>query len=61
MFREEGMQISPVTMSRRSPRTAAPPCLPQDIKDSLKENTRLFALGAFTLRLLLLALGLLTF
>jgi hypothetical protein len=44
-------------------RTAAPPCLPLDIKDSLKEDTRLllFALGflleAFCFWLLLLAFG----
>jgi hypothetical protein len=30
MFREAGMQVSLVTMS--------PPCLPLDIKDSLKED-----------------------
>jgi hypothetical protein len=53
MFREAGTQVSPVTMSCLSQRTSAPPCLPLDIKDSLKEDTRLFALGAFALRLLL--------
>jgi hypothetical protein len=52
MFREAGMQVSPVTMSCSSLRTAAPPCLLLDIKDLLK----LFALG-----LLLLAFGLLAF
>jgi hypothetical protein len=37
------MQVSPVTMSRPSPRTAAPPpCLPLVRKDSLKEDVRLF-------------------
>jgi hypothetical protein len=66
-FREAGMQVSPVTMSHPSLRTTAPPCLPLDIKDSLKEDTRLlllgfllqrlFALGAFALRLLLLPFG----
>jgi hypothetical protein len=46
-------------MSRPSPRTAAPPYLPLDRKDSLKEDVRLllwaFVLGvfAFCLRLLL--------
>jgi hypothetical protein len=54
-FREAGMQVSPVTMSRPSPRTAAPPCLPLDIKDSLKEDVRPFALGAFALRILIWA------
>jgi hypothetical protein len=35
MFREVGTLISPVTMSRPSTRTVAPPpCLPMDIKDS---------------------------
>jgi hypothetical protein len=38
------MQISPVTMPPSSPRTAAPPSLPPYIKDSLKEDRRLFAL-----------------
>jgi hypothetical protein len=46
------MQVSPVTMSRPLQRTAAPPCLPLDIKDLLKEDVRLFALGAFALRFL---------
>jgi hypothetical protein len=49
MFREAGMQVSPVTMSCPSPRTAAPPCLPLDIKDSLKEDTRLLLWGLFAL------------
>jgi hypothetical protein len=49
-------------MSRPSLRTATPHCLPLDIKDSLKRDARLFALGllalgAFALRLLLLAFG----
>jgi hypothetical protein len=34
-----------VTMSRGSPRAAAPPCLPLDIKDSLKEDARLLIWG----------------
>jgi hypothetical protein len=43
MFREVGIQVSLVTMSRLSPRTVAlPPCLPLDIKDSLKEEARFF-------------------
>jgi hypothetical protein len=38
-FREVGMQVPLVTMSRPSQRTAAPPpCLPLYIKDSLKED-----------------------
>jgi hypothetical protein len=42
-FREVGMQVSLVTMSRPSPRTVAPPpCLPVDIQDSLKEDARVF-------------------
>jgi hypothetical protein len=48
-FREAGMQVSPVTMSCPSLRTAVPPCLPLDIKDSLKKNLRFFALRAFAL------------
>jgi hypothetical protein len=48
-FREAGTQVSPVTMSCPFPRTTAPPYLPLAIKDSLKENMRLFALGAFAL------------
>jgi hypothetical protein len=43
------MQVSPVTMSHLSPRTAAPPCLPLNIKDSLKEHARLFGFLAFWL------------
>jgi hypothetical protein len=39
------MQVSLVTMSRPSPGTAAPPCLLLDIKDSLKEDVRLFLCG----------------
>jgi hypothetical protein len=35
----EGMQVPLVTMSHPSPRTIAPPpCLPLDIKDSLRED-----------------------
>jgi hypothetical protein len=53
MFREAETQVSPVTMSHPSPRTAVPPCLPLDIKDSLKEDTRVllwgFLLWAFAL------------
>jgi hypothetical protein len=56
MFREAGMQVSPVTMSHPSSRTAAPPCLPLSIKYSLKEDARLLLWG-----LLLLAFGLLAF
>jgi hypothetical protein len=44
-FREVGMQVSPGTMSTSRPslRTVAPPpCLPLDIKDSLKEDTKGF-------------------
>jgi hypothetical protein len=42
-FREVRMQVSLVSVSLPSPRTvAAPPCLPLDIKDSLKEDRRLF-------------------
>jgi hypothetical protein len=49
MFREAGMQFSPVIMSCPSGRTAVPPCLPQGIKDSLKEDPRLFALRVLLL------------
>jgi hypothetical protein len=45
MFREVGTKVSPVTMPRPSPRTAALPCLPLDIKESLKEDWGPFALG----------------
>jgi hypothetical protein len=38
MFREEGIQVSPFTMSSPSPKTAAPSSLPLDMKDSLKED-----------------------
>jgi hypothetical protein len=42
-FREVGMQVSLLTMSHPSLRTVAPPpCLPLDIKDSLKEDKRIF-------------------
>jgi hypothetical protein len=41
-FKEAGMQVSAVTMSRPSPRTVAPPRLPLDIKDLLKKDARLF-------------------
>jgi hypothetical protein len=35
-------------MSHPSPRTVAPPpCLPLDIKDSLKEDVRFFGWGGF--------------
>jgi hypothetical protein len=50
-FREAGTQVSPVTISRPSLRTAASPCLPLGIKDSPREDK------AFCLRLLLLAFG----
>jgi hypothetical protein len=41
--KEVGTQVSPVTISCHSLRTAAPPpCLPLEIKDSLKEDTRFF-------------------
>jgi hypothetical protein len=47
-FREVGMQVSHVTMLCPSPRTVAPPpCLPLDIKDSLKEDSRFFDGGVF--------------
>jgi hypothetical protein len=47
--REAGTQVSPVTMSWASLRTAAPPpCLPLGIKDLLKEEEVLL-LEAFTL------------
>jgi hypothetical protein len=51
-FRESGTQVFPITVSHPSSRTTALPCLPLDIKDSLKEDRRvllwrLFALGAF--------------
>jgi hypothetical protein len=42
-FREVGRQVSLVTMSCPSPRSvAASPCLPLDIKDSLKEEEEVF-------------------
>jgi hypothetical protein len=42
------MQVSPVATSCPSPRTAAPPCLPLGIKDSVKEDMRLFfCFGSF--------------
>jgi hypothetical protein len=45
------MQVSPVTMSCLSPRTVAPPPhLTRDIKDSLKEDARLFDGGVFWLK-----------
>jgi hypothetical protein len=45
-FREAGRQFSLVTMSHPSLRTVAPPpCLPQDIKDLLKEDLRFFVGG----------------
>jgi hypothetical protein len=45
MFREVGTLVSLVTLACPSPRTAASPCLPLDIKDSLKEDGGVFALG----------------
>jgi hypothetical protein len=33
VFREAGTQVSPVTMSRPSPRAAAPPCILLFVKD----------------------------
>jgi hypothetical protein len=43
MVREAGTQVSLVTMSHTSLSTAAPPpCLPLNIKDSLKEDRRFF-------------------
>jgi hypothetical protein len=42
-------------------RTAAPPCLPLCVKDSLKEYTRLLFWELLLLGLLALALGLLAF
>jgi hypothetical protein len=44
-------------MSHLSQTTAAPSYLPLDIRDSLKEDARLFALMLFALGLLLLAGG----
>jgi hypothetical protein len=43
------MQVSPVTMSCPAPSTAVLPCLPLDIKDSLKGGRclRLFDVGGF--------------
>jgi hypothetical protein len=42
-FREVGTQVSLVIMSHPSPRTVAPlACLPLNIKDSLKVDTRFF-------------------
>jgi hypothetical protein len=56
-FREVGIQVSPVTISCPFLRTSAPPCLPLDIKDSLKEDRRLlFLLWDFALRLFALEL-----
>jgi hypothetical protein len=47
-FREVGMQVSLVTMSCSFLRTVTPfPCLPLDIKDLLKEDTRGFWMGDF--------------
>jgi hypothetical protein len=41
--KDVGTQVSLVTISHYSLRTVAPPpCLPLDIKDSLKEDTKLF-------------------
>jgi hypothetical protein len=46
MFREVGLQVSFITMSPFSLRTVAPPpCLPLDVKDSLKEDARFFGGG----------------
>jgi hypothetical protein len=45
MFREAGKKVPLVTMSCPSLRTAALLYLPLDIKHSLKEDVRLFALG----------------
>jgi hypothetical protein len=50
MFRERSRNaVSPVRMSHLSLRTIAPlPCLPLDIKDSLKEDTFIFLMkGGF--------------
>jgi hypothetical protein len=60
MFREVEMQVSLVTVSCPSLRTVdPPPCLPLDIKDSLKEDMRFFnagfLMGDFDWLLLLLA------
>jgi hypothetical protein len=47
-FREVRTQVSSVTMSCPSPRTVAlPPCLPPDIKDSLKKDRRFLWWGFF--------------
>jgi hypothetical protein len=43
LYSESGMEVSLVTMSCPSSRTIAPPpCLPLDLKDSLKEDMRVF-------------------
>jgi hypothetical protein len=47
MFGEAGTEFSPVTMSHPSLRTTALPCLPLGIKASLKDEAKIFALGAF--------------
>jgi hypothetical protein len=64
VFREAGKQVSPVTMSRPSPRASAPPCLPLFIKGLLKEGWGLvlflplaFALEGFGALALDFALG----
>jgi hypothetical protein len=45
-FREVGSQVSLVTVSHPSLRTVVPPpCLPLDIKDSLKEDGRWILIG----------------
>jgi hypothetical protein len=47
-FREAGTEVPLVTMSHPSSRTVAPlPCLPLNIKYSLKEEVRLFGCGRF--------------
>jgi hypothetical protein len=48
------MKVLSVTTSRPSPRTAAPPCLPLGIKDSLKEEKKIFVLRLLLWGLLLL-------
>jgi hypothetical protein len=57
-FTEIGTQVSLVTMSHPSLRTVAlPPCLPLDIKDSLKEDRGFCLAGCGMLMRLLLSAG----
>jgi hypothetical protein len=49
-FRGAGMQVSLIAMSRPPQTVALPPPLPLGIKDSLKEDLRLFDEGLFLLK-----------